>query len=267
MKIKLACALSFLLFIFSCSKETDDHLPGTNSDLSGEKTEDGIAEDVIGLSGRSARFTVIQDTVRIHAEGLSWRFVSVRVDGTDYKITPENDKSQLESHTFSQAYDWLTINRKGHDIVLAALPNGTEKQRTFELSLQDGEYFDSIQGTQDAMMIGEWENDINISQTFIEFDWRGGTATIDPPKDGWRFNAIEVGGVEVVLGKEETGQIEEEKEFFKKFDWLTVRATSKKINLIVDANHGKARSFHIYMRTGDNLDQIEGKQGAAATAD
>lgn len=260
MKRSLIYLFSFSFIFLSCNENNmEDDLTDIRSESS-EEVKDGEWKDVIGLSTKTARFVGKKDTARIYTKGLGWWFESITVDGVRHEITAENNKAEIETYRFSQTCDWLTVHREDSIITLFAASNNTGEEREFELSLQGGDYFDRISGTQAAKGDGDWEDCIGLSQKKVEFGWRGGTLTINTLYNGWWFDTVEVDGNVNIIGKEGEAQINEGGEFLKTFDWLTVHATYKKIELVADRNHEGPRSFKITLQAGDYFDRIEGIQ-------
>lgn len=249
---------SFLFFIIGCNKNMED-------DLSNSKVlsaDDGQWKDVIGLSTDTVQFSGRKDTALIHTEGANWWFESITVDGVKYEITAEANKTQLEKSEFFQVCDWLTIDRRPNDITLIAASNTINDLRTFELSLQGGDYFDYIRGTQEIRLVGDWDDCIGLSENKVEFAAEGGTFIINTQDYRWWLYSIEIDGVEINIGNEGGVFTENGKEFIKKYDWLTIHASYKKIELTVDPNITSVeRLFRINLQAGNYFDYIEGKQG------
>ena len=262
MKRTFIYLVSFLFILAGCNKNNiEDELSGTRSDSAKEKTNDGDWEDVIGLSTKTVQFTGRKDTVHIQTEGLGWCFETITVDGTQYEITLENKEAQLEEHEFFKVCDWLTIHREANDITLIATSNITNEKRTFELSLRGGDYFDSIKGTQELRLDGDWNDCIGLSKKKVEYTAEGGTITVDTKDTGWWLNRIEVDGIDTYIEVDENDLIIKGEEYRKKCDWLTVNTSNQKIKLSVEPNTtGKERAFKVYMQAGNYFDSIEGIQ-------
>lgn len=266
MKRPLIYLASFLFFLIGCNgNSTKKDLSGTSSDS--VKTNDSVCKNVIGLFADTVRFSGKKDTVQLPTKGLEWQFEAITVDGSRYEITPENKKRDSATHNFFQVCDWLTVCRDSFDITLIVASNITNDKRTFELLLQGKGYSARIRGTQDIQLSGDWDDCIGLSRKKVYFGWRGSTVTIPTEYAGWWINAIEVDGVITALGRDSQSKIRDGKSFRKKCDWLTVRATDKKIVLTAESNPDETRSFIISLQAGEYLDTIKGTQQEAMLGD
>lgn len=257
----------FLLAFMGCDKEMKEDLTGEGTESTKERDEnnpsqDGKWEDVIGLSQKSAEFYWRGDTVTILTDGPSWWMNAVEVNGTVHKPTEEQKDAQIKGQEVILKYDWLTIRTAFKKIELIADLNEVSQERTFNINLQSGDYFDHITGKQGGMLDGDWTDVIGLSSKTAYLPAEGGNVKIQTKNEGWWFTGFTIEGTDIPLSwQEKQKQIEDTLNFEKTFDWFTLKRNFKTIDLVVTPNHtGKKRIFIIKLQGGNYFDQIEGIQ-------
>jgi hypothetical protein len=102
---------------------------------------DGKWDDNIKLSDKSVEFGSAADSTIITTQGTTWWIVGISVNDTNYygwNINP-----QSTSYTIRE--DCVTVSRRdAHTLFLKLEANRTGYHRTVRISLEAGDYFDSV---------------------------------------------------------------------------------------------------------------------------
>lgn len=118
---------------------------------------DGISDDVIKLSTKSVTLNGEGGLVTVKAEGQHWWITDIVVDGEMlYSMTNNADdvKETAETGNFTAQCGWLTVKVENWEITVTAIPNEDGGERTFSIVLECGDYFDRIEGKQEAITSG-----------------------------------------------------------------------------------------------------------------
>lgn len=122
-----------------------DCIEGTQEELM-----TGGASDKIGLSTKEVTLDYTGSEVKIDTEGKHWWITSIEVEGeTLYKFGYDRTENRNMYNTgkFNQKCDWLNVRVDDWTLYISADDN-FRKERTFKITLELGNYFDHISGTQ-----------------------------------------------------------------------------------------------------------------------
>jgi hypothetical protein len=113
----------------------------------------GGFDDVIGLSTREVTLNRAGDEVKVETKGKTWWITVIKVDGetsfiNNYYNCTKEDSKMNETGYFSKKCGWLNIRMENWTLYLSADENQGE-ERTFEINLEAGPYFDRITGKQE----------------------------------------------------------------------------------------------------------------------
>lgn len=81
-------------------------------------------------------------------EGVNWVINDITVDGNIYCTTLQEKNECIDTGTFENTYEWLTVKRDGNKLIVTTEPNTTGKERTFNIQLTAGNAGDTLKGTQ-----------------------------------------------------------------------------------------------------------------------
>jgi hypothetical protein len=111
-------------------------------------TKDGDWDDNIKLSDKAVNFSVGADSVTVTTEGTWWWINDVKVN--DIYFYPSED-IDTESTNYTITEDCFVVERRNSTtLFIKANANKTGIVRTIRVSLEAGDYFDSVTVTQDA---------------------------------------------------------------------------------------------------------------------
>jgi|WetSurMetagenome_2_1015567.scaffolds.fasta_scaffold202539_2 hypothetical protein len=106
---------------------------------------DGKWDDNIKLSDKSVEFGSAADSTIVTTQGTTWWIVGISVNDTNYYGW--NINTQSTSYTIRE--DCVTVSRRdAHTLFLKLEANRTGYQRTVRISLEAGDYFDTVTITQ-----------------------------------------------------------------------------------------------------------------------
>ncbi len=83
-------------------------------------------------------------------EGVNWVINDITVDGNIYCTTLQEKNECIDTGTFENTYEWLTVKRDGNKLIVTTEPNTTGKERTFNIQLTAGNTGATLKGTQPA---------------------------------------------------------------------------------------------------------------------
>ncbi len=137
MKTVIVLVIS-ILFIFSCGeKDRPDRL-------------DGDWDDNILLSTKNVTFKASMDSVSITTGGDGWWIDAISLDTVVYTYYNRED-IDFEADSYSiQENDFLVERRNKKTLFIKLNANTTGKERIMNVSLQAGDYFDSVTVIQAA---------------------------------------------------------------------------------------------------------------------
>lgn len=81
-------------------------------------------------------------------EGVNWVINNIDVDGNIYCTTLQEKNECIDTGTFENTYEWLTVKRDGNKLIVTTEPNTTGKERTFNIQLTAGDTGATLKGTQ-----------------------------------------------------------------------------------------------------------------------
>lgn len=112
----------------------------------------GGASDKIGLSTKEVTLDYTGSEVKIYTEGKSWWITSIEVEGEtlyNFGYDKTENRNMYQTGKFNQQCDWLNVRVDDWTLYISADDN-FRKDRTFKITLELGNYFDHISGTQKA---------------------------------------------------------------------------------------------------------------------
>lgn len=120
--------------------------------INGEQEElmTGGASDKIGLSTKEVTLDYTGSEVRIDTEGKHWWITSIEVEGEtlyNFGYDRTENRNMYNTGKFNQKCDWLNVRVDDWTLYISADDN-FRKERTFKITLELGNYFDHISGTQ-----------------------------------------------------------------------------------------------------------------------
>lgn len=110
----------------------------------------GQWDDIIGLSTKTVTLNGAGDPATVTTEGKHWLITSIEVDGeTLYNFYYDNteNRNMYQTGKFNKKCDWLNVRVDDWTLYISADDN-FRKERTFKITLELGNYFDHISGTQ-----------------------------------------------------------------------------------------------------------------------
>lgn len=122
-----------------------DCIEGTQEELM-----TGGASDKIGLSTKEVTLDYTGSEVRIDTEGKHWWITSIEVEGEtlyNFGYDKTENRDMYQTGKFNQKCDWLNVRVDDWTLYISADDN-FRKERTFKITLELGNYFDHISGTQ-----------------------------------------------------------------------------------------------------------------------
>lgn len=255
-----------LIGLTSCSGDAylmEDYAIGNNE----TEWETGKGEDNIKLSTKEVAFGFAGGQVTVNAEGRHWWITEIVVDGERlFSMDVDKDamKQMAETGNFTAQYRWLTIKMENWQMTFIAELNEGDQDRTFCVGVESGDYFDRIEGRQDWLVTGDWDDIIKLSTKEVTFGYDGGQAMVNAEGRYWWITEIIVDGERLFsmnVDKDEMFQITETGNFTAQYGWLTVKMENWQMTFIAEPNYGDSeRTFSIGLEAGDYFDRIEGRQ-------
>ena len=255
-KVFLFTAVFLLAFMTACSDDADvQDVTPSESVRSAEGSDAGIV-----LSDTVVTLADLKDTATVSVSGKGWWIDRVALDDT-VAVTAEDDKTMMaDGGEFETKCRWLTVRRSGDVIELVAEDNfGPE--RTFYVTVASETDTVTINGTQKDLLIGQWDDNIKLSEKEVTLSWTGDTARISTEGRGWWIDGIRLNGelyYEPTLTERET--LARTGSFDAVCDWLKVSCRDYVITLIAAPNGPEVRTFDIGLSSGDYFDNITGRQ-------
>lgn len=132
-----------------CITFTGDNLQ--TEQLTGSQREmmDGDWDDVIQANPKTLSAKAEGETLRITTESYWW-ICTIEAGDNVYHATSEEYRQCSDEKNFSKTVDWLTVKRDNNDVIVTVDANKTGKERTFGITLGEGDYYCPIKGTQKA---------------------------------------------------------------------------------------------------------------------
>lgn len=122
-----------------------DHIDGNQEELlTGTGTPINLSPTSVTLPAGGGTQTCTTD------EGVNWVINDITVDGNIYCTTLQEKNECIDTGTFENTYEWLTVKRDGNKLIVTTEPNTTGKERTFNIQLTAGNTGATLRGTQPA---------------------------------------------------------------------------------------------------------------------
>lgn len=113
-----------------------------------ETKNDGDWDDNIQLSQKTADFKAVGDSVIVTTKGEWWWVNNISVNGTYYY---NFEDVNLEADSYVIAQDGFIVERRNKTTLVIKLDtNALTTQRVMRVTLEAGDYFDSVTITQKA---------------------------------------------------------------------------------------------------------------------
>ena len=120
-----------------------DHIDGNQEELlTGTGTPINLSPTSVTLPAGGGTQTCTTD------EGVNWVINDITVDGNIYCTTLQEKNECIDTGTFENTYEWLTVKRDGNKLIVTTEPNTTGKERTFNIQLTAGNTGATLKGTQ-----------------------------------------------------------------------------------------------------------------------
>ena len=210
-----------------------------------EDREPGLSETTVELDGNR------MDTACVRVSAEEWSLLSVVVDEQEYEVSWMWDGS-----VYSEVFDWLGVECSEDEICLTVDCNPTG-ERFFTLCLELDGVRTELKGSQSDMLIGSWDDDVQLEPEEVFVGREGGTVRATTKHDWWWFNAV-------WLGEDYYPFTPEEKyceDFDKTVEWLRVRKDGCDLVLTLEPNGtGEERTFKVGMASGDFYFYLNGTQ-------
>lgn len=111
---------------------------------------DGVWDDVIQANPKELTVKAEGETVRVTTKSYWW-ICTIEAEDEVYHATPEENRlCSGDEMRFEKRVGWLTVNRDGNDVVISVDANDTGRDRTFGVTLGEGDYYCKITGVQQA---------------------------------------------------------------------------------------------------------------------
>ncbi len=109
-------------------------------------TSCGLAPDRIKLSQKEVHFTSEKSSIWIATATNYWWFGGIRFNNEYLKL----QHSPTQKECIIKHEEFTIIRENGKNIYIYMTKNTTNKIRTLQIGLQDGDFFDGIDVIQDA---------------------------------------------------------------------------------------------------------------------
>lgn len=177
-----------------------------------------------------------------------------------------NDSSENwnmpQTGKFYQKCDWLNVKVDDWTLNISADMN-YEESRTFKIGLSAGDYFDYINGTQEELTTGKWNDNIGLSTKSVTLNGAGEPVTVTTEKKYWWITSIEVDGETLYnfgYDNTENRNMYQTGKFNKQCDWLNVSVDDWTLSISADMNYEESRTFKINLQSGNYHGCIDGTQ-------
>lgn len=220
--------------------------------------------DVIGLSTHEITLNGAGEPVTVNTKGKSWWISTIEIDGKMvYHLNDSSENWNMpQTGKFYQKCDWLNVKVDDWTLNISADMN-YEESRTFKIGLSAGDYFDYINGTQEELTTGKWNDNIGLSTKSVTLNGAGEPVTVTTEKKYWWITSIEVDGETLYnfgYDNTENRNMYQTGKFNKQCGWLNVSVDDWTLNISADMNYEEGKTFKIYLQAGDYHDCIDGTQ-------
>ena len=222
--------------------------------------------DVIGLSTHEVTLNGAGEPVTVNTKGKSWWISTIEIDGKMvYHLNDSSENWNMpQTGKFYQKCDWLNVKVDDWTLNISADMN-YEESRTFKIGLSAGDYFDYINGTQEELTTGKWNDNIGLSTKSVTLNGAGEPVTVTTEKKYWWITSIEVDGETLYnfyYDNTENRKMYQTGKLSQKCGWLNVRVDDWTLYISADDNFRKDRTFKITLESGNYFDHISGTQKA-----
>ena len=220
--------------------------------------------DVIGLSTHEVTLNGAGEPVTVNTKGKSWWISTIEIDGKMvYHLNDSSENWNMpQTGKFYQKCDWLNVKVDDWTLNISADMN-YEESRTFKIGLSAGDYFDYINGTQEELTTGKWNDNIGLSTKSVTLNGAGEPVTVTTEKKYWWITSIEVDGETLYnfgYDNTENRNMYQTGKFNKQCDWLNVSVDDWTLSISADMNYEEGRTFKINLQSGDYHGCIDGTQ-------
>lgn len=220
--------------------------------------------DVIGLSTHEVTLNGAGEPVTVNTKGKSWWISTIEIDGKMvYHLNDSSENWNMpQTGKFYQKCDWLNVKVDDWTLNISADMN-YEESRTFKIGLSAGDYFDYINGTQEELTTGKWNDNIGLSTKSVTLNGAGEPVTVTTEKKYWWITSIEVDGETLYnfgYDNTENRNMYQTGKFNKQCDWLNVSVDDWTLSISADMNYEESRTFKINLQSGDYHGSIDGTQ-------
>ncbi len=226
--------------------------------------EDMRWSDVIGLSTHEVTLNGAGEPVTVNTKGKSWWISTIEIDGKMvYHLNDSSENWNMpQTGKFYQKCDWLNVKVDDWTLNISADMN-YEESRTFKIGLSAGDYFDYINGTQEELTTGKWNDNIGLSTKSVTLNGAGEPVTVTTEKKYWWITSIEVDGETLYnfgYDNTENRNMYQTGKFNKQCDWLNVSVDDWTLSISADMNYEESRTFKINLQSGNYHGCIDGTQ-------
>lgn len=220
--------------------------------------------DVIGLSTHEVTLNGAGEPVTVNTKGKSWWISTIEIDGKMvYHLNDSSENWNMpQTGKFYQKCDWLNVKVDDWTLNISADMN-YEESRTFKIGLSAGDYFDYINGTQEELTTGKWNDNIGLSTKSVTLNGAGEPVTVTTEKKYWWITSIEVDGETLYnfgYDNTENRNMYQTGKFNKQCDWLNVSVDDWTLSISAGMNYEESRTFKINLQSGNYHGCIDGTQ-------
>lgn len=225
--------------------------------------------DVIGLSTHEVTLNGAGEPVTVNTKGKSWWISTIEIDGKMvYHLNDSSENWNMpQTGKFYQKCDWLNVKVDDWTLNISADMN-YEESRTFKIGLSAGDYFNYINGTQEELTTGKWNDNIGLSTKTVTLNGAGDPVTVTTEGKHWWITSIEVDGETLYnfyYDNTENRNMYQTGKFSQKCGWLNVSVDDWTLNISANMNYEEGKTFKIYLQAGDYHDCIDGTQEVLMT--
>lgn len=256
---KLYLLIAFFALV-SCTSES------ITSDEKQERSEESLK--IADMKDRCYEFSTYGGTESIQIGEGGWTLENITVSGETKELTTEEQAKLIEQGEYNGYFGSLSIICANNVITLdMPLNNDVIADRSFSFNIAKGNAKVKISGTQQEASTGYWGDYLGLgTNNEICFTNEGGSKTIRTKIDAWDILNVSVNGENFDLTSDEHASLQN-KDFERKFNWLTVKRDNEGLKLTADPLASGEREFKIQMLSGNYTGAIYGWQGDANKTD
>lgn len=190
--------------------------------------------DLISPSSRTVKFDSKVGSSTITMKTDFTKIIGVEIEG---KYNPVN-YNNWQDYVLDKRYEWLNVRHEDAVLELITEENPTEESRTFKIHLEDGDYFTTVTGIQQAAVDIPPTDTIGFAPSKVRFPLEGGTLEVVARTGGW------------IIDEKSEG-----------LDWLTIEQDSNCLKLTATPNFDyDIRHFALRFKKGNYYEYLEGEQ-------